>query len=384
MAAAAGSGSGSLPSTYRKLQVQQLSTKFRVATAVVSAPIVKPRPGFVLIKIAFAGINASDINFSAGRYAKGVKPPFDIGAEAVGQVVAVADDVKRVSVGDAVVTVAYPGGFAEYQYVPATRVLVIGKGAGAVSAHALPLIVSGFTALLALEKVGAMRTGETVLVTAAAGGTGQLAVQLAKLAGNTVIGTCSTPDKVKFLQALGCDRVINYKTENLEQVLRREYPDGVDVVYESVGGETFNQCVRCLAVKGRLIIIGAVSGYVDSTAFSKTGSADKAAASGVARGVPLEMELLRKSASVRGFFMDNFSDQWPKAWARLIKLTRSGKLKTFVDVGGKGVEGVADAVDYLYQGNSIGKVVVQIDPNADPNVTLLQAAGTAGKPKSKL
>ncbi len=92
-----------------------------------------------------------------------------------------------------------------------------------------------------------MKTGETVLVTAAAGGTGQFAVQLAKLAGNTVIATCSTPEKVKLLKELGCDRVINYKTENLEQVLKSEYPNGVDIVYESVGGETFNQ-VRCVCV----------------------------------------------------------------------------------------------------------------------------------------
>ncbi len=117
---------------------------------------------------------------------------------------------------------AYPGAFAEYQTLPASRVYRIPS----LTPNALPLIVSGLTALLALEEVGAMRMGEVVLVTAAAGGTGQLAVQLAKLAGNTVIGTCSTPDKVQFLKSLGCDRVINYKQENIEKVLKKEYPQG--------------------------------------------------------------------------------------------------------------------------------------------------------------
>jgi NADPH-dependent curcumin reductase CurA len=87
-------------------------------------------------------------------------------------------------------------------------------------------------------------------------GTGLFAVQLAKLSGAHVIGTCSADDKGLILTRLGCDRVVNYKKESLEQVLRKEYPKGVDVVYESVGGEFFDVAVRNLATKGRLIIIG--------------------------------------------------------------------------------------------------------------------------------
>lgn len=88
------------------------------------------------------------------------------------------------------------------------------------------LLVSGLTAAIALEKVGEIKSGEKVLVTAAAGGTGQFAVQLAKLAGCHVIGTCSSQSKVEFLKSLGCDRVVNYNEESLADVLKQEYPNG--------------------------------------------------------------------------------------------------------------------------------------------------------------
>lgn len=85
---------------------------------------------------------------------------------------------------------------------------------------------TGLTASIALEQVGQMKSGQTVLVTAAAGGTGVFAVQLAKLAGNHVIGTCSSDEKIGMLKQLGCDRVINYKKENFAKVLKTEYPQG--------------------------------------------------------------------------------------------------------------------------------------------------------------
>lgn len=110
----------------------------------------------------------------------------------------------------------------------------------------MTIVVSGLTAAIGLEVVGEIKTGDVVLVTAA-GGTGHCAVQLALQAGAHVIGTCRSPAKVKFLQQLGCDRAINYCEENLAQVLKTEYPQGVDLVYESVGRELFDICVENLA-----------------------------------------------------------------------------------------------------------------------------------------
>jgi len=141
-----------------------------------------------------------------------------------------------------------------------------------------------------------MKSGETVLVTAAAGGTGQFAVQvyvlklfkvlsigyiflfhlwkylcqlkidfkrfsmqLAKLSGNKVIATCGGSEKAKLLKELGVDRVIDYKSENIKTVLKKEFPKGVNIIYESVGGQMFDMCLNALAVYGRLIVIGMIS-----------------------------------------------------------------------------------------------------------------------------
>lgn len=112
-----------------------------------------------------------------------------------------------------------------------------------------------------LQECGRLRKGETVLITAAAGGAGQFAVQLAKLAGCHVIATVGSEDKARLIRSLGADRAVNYRTEDLKAVLRAEYPRGVDVVWESVGGEWFGTCLNALAQKGRLIVIGAMSQY---------------------------------------------------------------------------------------------------------------------------
>lgn len=188
----------------------------------------------------------------------------DAGFEAVGYIVDKGDAVKY-QLGQPVALTSY-GAFAEYVTVPARSVMPVASA----EASTIPLLVSGLTASLALERVGEVKKGETVLVTAAAGGTGIFAVQLAKLAGAHVIGTCSSDEKVKMLKSLGCDRVINYKTESVNQVLRKEYKRGVDVVYESVGGAQFQIAVKNLAEKGRLIVIGQISGYLDQSAWSST------------------------------------------------------------------------------------------------------------------
>ena len=96
-----------------------------------------------------------------------------------------------------------------------------------------------------------LASGESVLVTAAAGGVGHIAVQWAKLKGCHVIGLCSSTAKETFLKHIGCDRIINYKTQDLDQVLKKEYPNGVDIVWETIGSPVFEQLFEHLARKGR-------------------------------------------------------------------------------------------------------------------------------------
>ena len=342
-----------LPQQCRKLVGLSLGTVFREVVQLQTIPTPRAGPHELLVRTSYAGINASDINWTAGRYIPGLQPPFDTGFEGMGQVMEVGRDCKGFQTGDPVLFM-HSGSFSEYLTLPYRRATLLPRQDPAY----LSLLVSGCTASISLEKVGEIKKGDKVLVTAAAGGTGQFAVQLAKLAGCHVIGTCSTDEKAEFLRSLGCDRPINYKKENVKAVLSEEYPRGVDVVYEGVGGEIFNTCVKNLAPKGRLVIIGFIESYKSSN-FSARPT------------LPLHRILLSKSASIRGFFLNDYLTDVPSHISKLCQLYEQGQLKALVDMGERapsgpfrGLEAVYDAVDYLYTGRSRGKVVVEIAPPA--------------------
>lgn len=339
----------SLPKMYRKLVAVSLGSQFREVVKVQTVEMPTPGPRQLLVRTRYVGVNASDINWTAGRYIPGVEPPLDTGFEGAGLVEGVGEKCKGFSPGDAVAFM-HNGAFSEYVVLPASRAIPIPR----LDPSFVPLIVSGLTASISLERIGEIKSGETVLVTAAAGGTGQFAVQLAKLAGCHVIGTCSSEEKVEFLRRLGCDRPINYKKEELKDVLKREYPKGVDVVYECVGGEMFNTAVKNLAIGGRLIIIGFIANYQGST-FSPRPT------------LPIHSILLSKSASLRGFFLNNHRSDVPAHSVKLAELYMSGRLQSVIDLGEqsgcgplRGLEAVYDAVDYLYSGQSRGKVMVDL------------------------
>ncbi|CAK4679883.1 hypothetical protein LEN26_017715 [Aphanomyces euteiches] len=333
---------------YRKIVCNKLSTDFRNATEIVSAPrsSLRVAPGTVLVKNTVLGINASDINFTNGKYLPGVMPPFDCGFEAAGYIEEVGPGVKHLKQGDAVVYSLY-GAFAEYHVVPVKFVFKVPTA----SAEILPLNVAGLTASMALDLVGEMKCGETVLVTAAAGATGQFAVQLAKLAGNTVIGTCSSPEKQAYLRSIGCDRAIDYTKEDVGAVLSKEFPRGVDLVFESVGGTMLETCVEHLAKFGRLIVIGSISGYEDSSSWNNSRAAK-----------PITATILGKSASVRGFFLNSYAkDHGPAHMRKLMTLVRKGLLQSGVDkTQFHGLEQVPDAIEYMYARKNIGKLVVHL------------------------
>ena len=340
-----------LPQHCRKLVGVSLGTVFREVVQLQTVPTPRAGSHELLVRTSYAGINASDINWTAGRYLPGLQPPFDTGFEGLGKVVEVGKDCKGFQTGDSVLFM-HAGSFSEYLTLPYRKVTLLPR----LDPAYLSLLVSGCTASIALEKVGEIKKGDKVLVTAAAGGTGQFAVQLAKLAGCHVIGTCSTDEKADFLRGLGCDRPINYKKENLKRVLREEYPCGVDVMYEGIGGEIFNTCVKNLATKGKLVVIGFIESYKSSN-FSTRPT------------LPLHQILLSKSASIRGFFHNDYIADLPSHISRLCQLYEQGQLKALVDVGEgapggpfRGLESVYDAVDHLFSGCNRGKVVVEISP----------------------
>ncbi|CAL9705360.1 unnamed protein product [Knipowitschia caucasica] len=351
----------SIPGAMRKLVVTKLSQNFREAVSVQAVSVPTPGNDELLVRNRFVGINASDINYSAGRYDPTVKPPFDAGFEGIGEVVGLGLKASsEYTIGD---TVAYfhNGAFAEYTVVPAKESVRVPL----VKPEFLSLLVSGATAYIALKRLGDLTKGETVLVTAAAGGTGQFAVQFAKQAGCHVIGTCSSNEKAGFLKSIGCDRPINYKVENLGEILRKEYPKGIDVVYESVGGSTMELAVNCLAKKGRLIVIGFISGYQSASGIPAF------------KGATLPVKLLQKSASMRGFFLPHFLSDYGEALAKMMQLMAKGELLCEVDCGDSleegsfsGLESVFRAVDYMYAGKNLGKVVVEILPAGPANSKL--------------
>uniref|UniRef100_A0A803LNU0 Enoyl reductase (ER) domain-containing protein n=1 Tax=Chenopodium quinoa TaxID=63459 RepID=A0A803LNU0_CHEQI len=292
-----------LPQSFEKIVVHSLNHNFRAATRIQRTPLGLPiKQHHVLVKILYAGVNASDVNFSSGRYFSGNSQdlagnlPFDAGFEAVGIIAAVGDSVGALKIGTAAAVMTF-GSYAEFMIVPSKFILPVASPDPEVVA----MLTSGLTASIALEKAAQMGSGKTVLVTAAAGGTGQFA--LAKLAGNKVIATCGGSDKAMLLKKLGVDRVINYKEENIKTVLKKEFPKGIDIIYESVGGEMFDMCLNALAIYGRLVVIGMIS--------------------------QVNMDPRR-----------------------------------FV-----GLQSVADAVEYLHSGKSIGKVVVCIDPTLNKAIS---------------
>jgi NADPH-dependent curcumin reductase CurA len=329
-------------STYKKLVATSFSTDFRDAAEVVEDEIPEPASNEVVIKNKYAAVNATDVNITAGRYDPDAELPLDLGVEAAGVVVETGADVSYLAEGDAVITSTLGGGYREYNVERAGNAIKVPEA----TPEALSIVVSGLTASIALEEVGRMSHDETVLVTAAAGGTGHYAVQLAKIAGNHVIGTCSTDEKVEFLTQIGCDRPVNYETEDVAEVLTTEYEEGIDVIYESVGGALFDTCVEALARHGRLLSIGYISEYQEGP---EADSRER-----------IYTSLIPKSASIRGVFLPHFREHFSTHTKKLMRLQQSGTLDVFIDEREfTGIDSIFDAVEYLHRGENRGKLVVR-------------------------
>ncbi|MEM9217549.1 MAG: zinc-binding dehydrogenase [Cyanobacteria bacterium P01_F01_bin.150] len=247
---------------YRKLVAQRLSRDFQSAIDVVEVDAPQAAAQQIVICNRFAGVKAGfDTLLCRGEVPYvNLQPPFDLGVEAVGQVVTIGAGVTGFTVGDAIATTVRGGGYREYQVIDADRAIKILEA----NPEILTLMPTGISALVGLEQVGEMGSGETILITAAAGGIGHIAVQLAKLAGNHVIGTCGSEAKGQLLEALGCDRVINYRQESVRDVLSKEYPNGINLVFNCVGRYMFDAGVEHLAVRGRFVIVGFISEYGQS------------------------------------------------------------------------------------------------------------------------
>lgn len=215
----------------------------------------------------------------------------------------------------------------------------------------LSLMACGLTAAIGLDCAGKIKAGDKVLITAAAGGTGHIAVQWARSKGAYVIGPTSSADKVDFLKSIGTDHVINYKEEDLSMVLKRDYPDGIDVIWETIGGKVTETLISHLATFGRMIIIGGITGYKNE-GFPK---------------IKIDASVLvMKDITLIGFMLMHYADKFTDYLDELIGAMNRGKLKIRNDFGEgtsdglfNGVNGAVRAVEHLHSGKNIGKVIVK-------------------------
>jgi len=220
-------------------------------------PTPEPGKGQVRVKIEASGVNFIDIYHRIGRYQGSL--PFMLGQEGGGVVDTVGSNVTEVSPGDRVAYASVQGSYAEYAIVPAWYLVPVPNEVD--MQYATAVMEQGLTAHYLTHSTYPIKRGETALVHAASGGVGHLLVQIAKLRGARVIGTVSTEEKAELAREAGADEVIIYTKEDFETEVKRLTDNkGVDVVYDSVGKDTFEKGLNILRRRGYMVLFGQSSG----------------------------------------------------------------------------------------------------------------------------
>jgi NADPH2:quinone reductase len=218
-----------------------------------------PGPGEVLVKIAAAGVNFIDIYHRTGSYPHDL--PFTPGLEAAGVVEALGPGVTEFGPGDRVAYSSQIGAYAQYSLVPADKLVPV--PAEVQLNQAAAVLLQGMTAHYLTHSTYPLQPEHTCLIHAAAGGTGQMVVQMAKMRGAMVIGTTSTQEKARLAREAGADEVILYSEQDFEsETMRLTDGRGVDVVYDSVGAATFDKGLNVLRPRGMMVLFGQASGKV--------------------------------------------------------------------------------------------------------------------------
>ncbi|MGH7579156.1 MAG: quinone oxidoreductase family protein [Gemmatimonadales bacterium] len=222
-------------------------------------PIPVPGPGQVVIRVEAAGVNFVDVYHREGLYP--VAHPFTPGREAAGIVERIGDGVTTCRIGDRVASESLTGGYADYALAAAERTVPLPGGID--SRIAAAVILQGLTAHYLAFSTYPLRSGDTCLVHAAAGGVGLLLCQIARRVGARVIGTVSTDEKARLAREAGAHEVIVYTREDFRtETMRITGGAGVQVVYDSVGRTTFLEGLDCLAPRGMMVLYGQSSGPV--------------------------------------------------------------------------------------------------------------------------
>lgn len=303
----------------------------------VASPL--PKNNEILLDVQAAGVNFPDTLIIEGKYQFQPPLPFSPGGEAAGVVAAVGEKAGAFKVGDRVMALTGWGAFAEQVAVPFYNVLPIPASMDFTTAAAFGMTYG--TSMHALRQRGQLQAGETLLVLGASGGVGLAAVEIGKAIGARVIAAASSADKLAVAKAAGADELIDYSQASLrEEIKRLTNGQGVDVIYDPVGGELFEQAVRGLAWNGRLLVVGFASGTIPQLAANL---------------------VLLKGAAVLGVFWGAFAQRQPQDNAanfqQLFAWHAQGKLRPLVSQTYPLAKAGA-AIEKLGQRQAVGKLVV--------------------------
>ena len=296
-----------------------------------------PARGEVRVAVRAIGVNFADTHFRKGEYFVKPQLPDVPGMEAAGVIDAVGEGVIDRAVGDRVAILGARA-YAERVVAPARATYRMPEGLSFEDAAALP--VQGLTAVLALERSARFERGESVLVHAAAGGVGSLAVQIAKLRGaKVVIGATGSESKLSVIRELGADAAVS---GDFVQSVKAAAPGGVDVIFEMTGGsESYKRNLACLAPEGRMIVFGAASGDM--------------------RGTIEPIGLMGKNLTITGFYLTPYVAKAPEvcaaAFAELAADVASKKIRVLRDRA-LGLADAAEAHRLLESRKAIGKLVL--------------------------
>jgi NADPH:quinone reductase len=309
--------------------------------SIEDVPSPSVRGGEVKVRVRAVGVNFPDVLMVQGLYQ--LKPPFPFspGCEVCGEVIEVGAGVDNFKVGQEVIGVVNYGGMAEEVCVPSAMTLPKPTTFTDAQAATFPLVYG--TSHIALAHRANLQAGETLLVLGAGGGVGLSAVELGKLMGATVIACASSDEKLALAQSYGADHLINYSTTPLRDAVKKLTQDkGVDVIYDPVGGDLFDEAVRVIAWEGRYLVIGFASGRIPE--------------------LPANRVLLKNSSLV-GVFWGAYALNKPqvmlKSFQTLVQWANEGKLKPHVGAS-FALEHGAQAIETLMNRQAMGKVVVTI------------------------
>lgn len=309
---------------------------------ITDVPLPEPKRGEVRVKIAFAGINFAEVLSRRGVYGWAPPLPYILGMEASGVVDAIDDDVRGVTIGDAVVVGTQFGTYAESICVPAERAFPSPQGFSPREAAAFP--VNYLTAWIGLMEMARLRASDTVLITSAAGGVGTAAVQIAAKLGARVIGVASRR-KHDLVRSLGAAVAIDYDDEL----------PSADVVLDMTGGPTYRNAVKAIKPMGRIVIAGASGAFPRSrNVFARIAALRKLPR-------PSVFDMLLRSYGVMCFHVGRLLDAHAigPRWRDLVRFTEEHGIRPVIG-DELPFERIGDAHRALEERRNVGKVIVNI------------------------